>query len=224
MPELSWVDVLLRLGVAAVLTGAIGAERELRERAAGLRTHMLVGVGAALFTLVSAYAWGDFFATGQQRLDPTRIAAQIVSGIGFLGAGAILRQGLTVRGLTTAAGLWATAAIGMACGAGFWPAAVITTVIVMLGLGPFRAVERFVNRFGGDAGTLEVRLAESGSLGGPLAVLEPLGARIYGIEFESSDGERWARLEVELPRSAEPHRMLRDMAELDDVQEAKWSG
>jgi len=106
----------LRLLVAAALSGAIGVERELRERAAGLRTHMLVGVGAALFTLVSAYAWGDFVFDRSRgtAFDPTRIAAQIVTGIGFLGAGAILRQGLSVRGLTTAAGLWVAAAIGMA--------------------------------------------------------------------------------------------------------------
>ena len=224
MPELSWLEVLVRLGVAAALTGAIGAERELRERAAGLRTHMLVGVGAALFTLVSAYAWGDFFEAGQQRLDPTRIAAQIVSGIGFLGAGAILRQGLSVRGLTTAAGLWATAAIGMACGAGFWPAAVITTAIVMLGLGPFRVVERWINRFGGDAGILELRLSPAGSLAGALGVLEPRRARIHGIEFETTDEARWARLDVELPRGAVSTGMLRELAELEEVREVKWTG
>ena len=105
--------------------GAIGLERELRDRAAGLRTHMLVGVGAALFTIVSAYGWSDFEFSARSGVvfDPTRIAAQIVTGIGFLGAGAIIRQGLTVRGLTTAASLWIVAAIGMAAGAGFYSAA-----------------------------------------------------------------------------------------------------
>src|SRR3954467_1495431 len=110
--SLSWPHIILRLGVAAVLGGAIGAERELRERAAGLRTHAVVCVGSALFTLVSAYGFAEF-----RVVDPTRIAAQIVSGIGFLGAGAIIRQGLSVRGLTTAATLWLVAAIGMAAGA-----------------------------------------------------------------------------------------------------------
>ena len=105
----------LRLCVAAALGGAIGLERELRERQAGLRTHLLVSVGSALFTLVSAYGFSDFSAAGRS-VDPTRIAAQIVTGIGFLGAGAIIRQGLSVRGLTTAATLWLVAAIGMACG------------------------------------------------------------------------------------------------------------
>src|SRR5436305_8007639 len=108
IPSLSWPHVLLRLVVAAGLGGAIGFERELRERQAGLRTHLVVSVGSALFTLVSAYGFHSF----DGKVDPTRIAAQIVSGIGFLGAGAIIRQGLSVRGLTTAASLWLVAAIG----------------------------------------------------------------------------------------------------------------
>ena len=121
LPELSWLEILLRVSLAAGLGGAIGIERELREREAGLRTHMLVSVGAALFTLVSAFAWTDWQFSNASGIvfDPTRIAAQIVTGIGFLGAGAIIRQGLSVRGLTTAATLWVVAAIGMATGAGF---------------------------------------------------------------------------------------------------------
>lgn len=224
MPELSNWDVVLRLVVAAVLTGAIGAERELRERAAGLRTHMLVGVGAALFTLVSAYAWSDFLVNQEQRLDPTRIAAQIVSGIGFLGAGAILRQGLSVRGLTTAAGLWASAAIGMACAAGFWAAALVTTAIALVALGPFRRIEMRVNRIGGDAGILELRLAQHATLGTPLKVLERYGARIHGIEFEEIDGRSWAKLDVEYRRGTEGEGLLPEVAQLPEVEEARWSG
>lgn len=116
---------------------AIGAERELHEHAAGLRTHMLVGVGACLFTLVSAYGF-ESFATSS---DPSRVAAQIVTGIGFLGAGAILREGLTVHGLTTAASLWVVAAIGMAVGLGmYWASgvAVAITIISLWLLRPFR--------------------------------------------------------------------------------------
>ena len=115
VPSLGWDDNLLRLSLAAVLGGAIGFERELRDREAGLRTHLLVCLGSALFTIVSAYGFREFLTSGDQviRADPTRIAAQIVTGIGFLGAGAIIRQGLSVRGLTTAATLWVAAAIGM---------------------------------------------------------------------------------------------------------------
>ncbi len=104
VPTLGWDDNLFRLGLAAVLGGAIGFERELREREAGLRTHLLVCVGSALFTIVGAYGFHDFLTSGDQvvRADPTRIAAQVVT-IGFLGAGAIIRQGLSIRELTTAA-------------------------------------------------------------------------------------------------------------------------
>ena len=140
IPSLTWQEELLRVVVAAGLGGAVGLERELREREAGFRTHMLVSVGSALFTLVSAYGFHEFLVHGGSvvRADPTRIAAQIVTGIGFLGAGAIIRQGFSVRGLTTAATLWVVAAIGMASGAGYYSAAVITTALVLFSLWPLR--------------------------------------------------------------------------------------
>src|SRR2546423_11715263 len=127
LPTLSSWEILLRVALAAALGGVLGLERELREREAGLRTHLLVSVGSALFTLVSAYGFHAFLSSGQNviRADPTRIAAQIVTGIGFLGAGAIIRQGFSVRGLTTAATLWVVAAIGLAAGAGHLYAAVV---------------------------------------------------------------------------------------------------
>src|SRR5205085_6095452 len=127
IPSLGWGEDLARLLLAAALGGAIGFERELRDREAGLRTHLLVCLGSALFTIVSAYGFRDFLTSGDQviRADPTRIAAQIVTGIGFLGSGVIIRQGLTVRGLTTAATLWVAAAIGIAAGAGYYSGAVL---------------------------------------------------------------------------------------------------
>ena len=144
VPEITFAEELLRITLAAGLGAAVGLERELREHEAGLRTHMLVAVGSALFTLVSAYGFGEFFAqTGPVvPVDPTRIAAQIVTGIGFLGAGAIIRQGMNVRGLTTAATLWAVAAIGLACGAGYYAGAVATTVVVLIALWPVKILAR----------------------------------------------------------------------------------
>src|SRR3982751_4148656 len=122
IPSLSGWESLLRLAIAAGLGGAVGFERELRDREAGIRTHLLVSLGSALFTIGSAYGFHEFLAGGGNivRADPSRIAAQIVTGIGFLGAGAIIREGLSVRGLTTAASLWIVAAIGMAAGAGYY--------------------------------------------------------------------------------------------------------
>ena len=120
MVSLPWWALLGRLALAAALGAVVGFERELREREAGLRTHLLVSLGSALFTIVSAYGVDGLQLRPRPGLgyDPTRIAAQIVTGIGFLGAGAILRQGTLVRGLTTAASLWVVAAIGMAAGPG----------------------------------------------------------------------------------------------------------
>ena len=143
VPELSWGQNLIRLGVAAGLGGLIGLEREMRDREAGFRTHLLVCVGSALFTELSIYG---FPSEPGQPVDPTRIAAQIVTGIGFLGGGAILKEGLTVRGLTTAASLWAVAAVGMAAGAGNWFLAVASTAIVLLALWPFGVIYDWIER------------------------------------------------------------------------------
>src|SRR4051794_17072968 len=121
-------DVFLRLGVAAVLGSAIGLERERLERAAGLRTHALVSLTACLLMIVSAYGFSDVLNTQPNTtLDPSRIAAQVVTGIGFLGAGVIIFRKNSIRGLTTAASLWAVAAIGLANGGGLiWPAIIAT--------------------------------------------------------------------------------------------------
>lgn len=126
-----WVQIG-ELALALLLSALIGLEREMRQKDAGLRTHTLVGVGAALFMLVSKYAFYDVLAPGHVILDPSRVAAQIVSGIGFLGAGLIFVRRDSVRGLTTAATIWLCAAVGMAAGGGLWLLAVVATVIYFL--------------------------------------------------------------------------------------------
>ena len=132
------LDLSLRLLVAAGLGLVIGFEREIHGHPAGLRTHMLVAMGSGLFTVLSIHGFGG--EGGGAPVDPTRIAAQIVSGIGFLGAGAILKDGIVIRGLTTAASLWATAAVGMAAGAGEWTISVVATVIILISLWPINAL------------------------------------------------------------------------------------
>ena len=129
---MTWI-VVLQIVTAATLGAVVGLERELSSQPAGLRTHMLVALGAAVFTLAGAEI---------TRGDPTRVAAQVVTGIGFLGGGAIVRYGATTRGLTTAASLWVTAAIGLAVGLEAWLAAVLTTGIALLVLYAIRRVER----------------------------------------------------------------------------------
>ncbi|MDY7227530.1 MgtC/SapB family protein [Hyalangium rubrum] len=140
--------VALRLGVAFLLGGLLGLERELRGQSAGLRTHLLVSLGSCLFTLASIYAAQplvDDVPVGT-RADITRIASQVVVGIGFLGGGAILRHGDSIRGLTTAANLWLTASIGLAAGLGFLHGAAITGGLALLVLAGLRPVEHFLAR------------------------------------------------------------------------------
>ena len=131
------LEFILRIFVAAILGGAIGLEREYRDKAAGFRTHFLVALGSALFMIVSAYGFESTITSEEQRWDVSRIAAQVVSGIGFIGAGTIIFQKNTIRGLTTAAGVWVTAAIGLACGGGMYILAAAATVMVLLGLEAF---------------------------------------------------------------------------------------
>jgi putative Mg2+ transporter-C (MgtC) family protein len=137
------LELIARLGLAALLGGAIGFERERLSWAAGLRTHMLVSVGACLFMLVSSYGFMDVLDHEHVSLDPSRVAAQVVSGIGFLGAGSILLRGEIVRGLTTAASLWTVAAVGLAAGGGLYLAAVSATIVILIILAGIKPLERW---------------------------------------------------------------------------------
>lgn len=152
-------EMALRLAAALSLGAVIGVERQWRARMAGLRTNALVATGAALFVLLSAYSF-DAGSAGGLRADPTRIAAQIVSGIGFLGAGVILRDGLTVRGLNTAATLWCSAAVGSLAGAGMYSLAGVGTVAIIIANVALRPLARRLNRHptGGDEIGVEYRL------------------------------------------------------------------
>jgi putative Mg2+ transporter-C (MgtC) family protein len=226
IPTLSWEAALLRIVVAAALGGAVGIERELRDHDAGFRTHMLVAVGSALFTIVSAYAFRDFLVGGGAvvRADPTRIAAQIVTGIGFLGAGAIIRQGLSVRGLTTAATLWVVAAIGMAVGAGYYGGAVITTAVVLVSLWPLRVLARMgTSRFGAQKSTLVAQLAAGASPGPLLDEVERLGARVKAVEIGHEGDRRTLLLDVTMPPQTDAPRVIAQVGDLDDVLEVRWN-
>jgi putative Mg2+ transporter-C (MgtC) family protein len=226
LPELSWLEILFRVSLAAGLGGAIGIERELREREAGLRTHMLVSVGAALFTLVSAFAWTDWQFSNASGIvfDPTRIAAQIVTGIGFLGAGAIIRQGLSVRGLTTAATLWVVAAIGMATGAGFYSAAVITTVLVLLSLYLLRiAAFRVSERFRPEEGRLAVELSSGATTVSVLQAVEDAGAQVRALEFEEEGDTRRVDMRVRVRTGRSAAELLDALTRTHAVKGARWN-
>ena len=225
MPELHFGEVVLRVILAGVFGGALGAEREIREREAGLRTHMLVSIGAALFTLVSAYGFSDFRFSQASGItyDPTRIAAQVVTGIGFLGAGAIIRQGLSVRGLTTAASLWVVAAIGIATGAGYYSAAVITTVVVLVSLWPLRIIAfRLFERVRPGELRLEVELRPSEA---PSILLDPLEKRGIAVRsFEVEEARDRRRVVLELRASGvQPEQVTAELMRLEPVLGVRWA-
>jgi putative Mg2+ transporter-C (MgtC) family protein len=227
LPTLNWDESLLRLALAALLGGLIGFERELREREAGLRTHLLVSLGSALFTIVGAYGFHAFLDSGANvvRADPTRIAAQIVTGIGFLGAGAIIRQGLSVRGLTTAATLWVVAAVGLASGAGYYSAAVMSTAIVLLALWPLRILAyRILVRFRPDDGRrLLVALPAGQPPGEVIDEVEKTGARIASLEVSQEGDHRRLEFDVVLPRDTPAARIVAQIADLEHVAEVRWT-
>ena len=225
LPSLNWDESLLRLALAAVLGGLIGVERELREREAGLRTHLLVALGSALFTIVGAYGFRDFLETGDPvvRADPTRIAAQIVTGIGFLGAGAIIRQGFSVRGLTTAATLWVVAAVGLASGAGYYSAAVITTALVLIALYPLRIMAyQILRRFRAEDGRLLVELPAGTPPGGVIDEIERAGARLNSVDVSQEGDRRRLELDVVLPRDLAAPQLVARIADVEHVAEVRW--
>jgi putative Mg2+ transporter-C (MgtC) family protein len=179
----------LRLLVAAILGALVGLEREIHDHPAGMRTHLLVSLGSAGFTVLSIAA---FTAPGA---DPARIAAQIVSGIGFLGAGAILKEGATIKGLTTAASLWAVAAVGMAAGAGAWVVAVTVTAIAIISLWPLRLVaERIIGR---ERHQVRIRLwvADPAVIAKLVSVIEKQHGTIARLATKGTGG---GRVEIDL--------------------------
>jgi putative Mg2+ transporter-C (MgtC) family protein len=208
------------LALAFVLSALIGLEREWRQKSAGLRTHTLVGVGSALFLLVSKY--GFFEVPGSNvSLDPSRVAAQIVSGIGFIGGGLIFVRGDIVRGLTTAAIVWVTAAIGMACGAGLWILAVVVTAghfIVVLG---FTELSDRLPR-SGDSGLRVVYDDGRGILRQVLAACGERGFAVTSFDTHHQSGGTVA-VTLELQGRAPLYDLAAELDELDGVREVASS-
>jgi putative Mg2+ transporter-C (MgtC) family protein len=213
---MSILDVFLRILVAAVLGGAIGLEREIREHTAGFRTHILVSVGAAAFTLASSYGLEG------TEFDPNRISAQVVTGIGFLGAGAIIRYGVTVRGLTTAASLWTVAAVGLLTAQGFYPAALITTALVIVSLYMLRVIEeRVLYPLAGHVVAVKVHFRSGGyaSLAQLVSMLQEAHVAIKEMSVvPGEDASDTIHLKLKLPRRMKPERLTTLIAEGEEIQ------
>lgn len=213
---------LLELLAALVLCSVIGLERELRRKSAGMRTHALVGVGAALFVLVSKYGFGDVLVPGRVEVDPSRVAASIVSGVGFLGAGLIFVQRVHVRGLTTAAAIWISAAVGMACGAGLPVPATAVTVfyfVIVYGYPPLLR-RTFTGRL--RDGSVTVHYADGhGLLRTILASATEAGFAVTHVrtDRDAVDGTI-VRLALRLRGRTEIGSLIPRLSQIDGVQEA----
>jgi putative Mg2+ transporter-C (MgtC) family protein len=208
-------EPFIRILIAAVLGGIIGIEREIREHTAGFRTHILVSVGSAAFTLASSYGLeGSSF-------DPNRISAQVVTGIGFLGAGAIIRYGVSVRGLTTAASLWTVAAVGLLAAQGFYSAALITTGLVIVSLYILRLIEeRILYTRMAHVVSLKIKFRTPGyaSLGEVLGVLRQAHIEMHELVAGSGENARdTVHLELRLPRGMNAAGVTTLLVGLEDV-------
>ncbi len=229
---ISYGEITVRLLVTAVLCGVIGFERETRDQSAGFRTHILLGLGAALFTLVSAYGFTAFTEAALQsdgrgiQFDPTRIAAQIATGIGFLGAGAIIRQGTDVRGLTTAASLWAAAAIGMAVGAGYYFGAAAATIIVIVALLLLREVRnRLLPRLRTDFGVLNIAFSDTGSrINEVMGTLERHDVQVRSLGVEIGGGRASYTIQLRIPPRRSVQGALEEISALSGVERVSVSG
>lgn len=192
---ISWQEVLVRLLVALLFCGLVGVERYLSGKAAGVRTHILVGMGAAIFTLISGYAFGTTASNAD------RIAAQVVSGIGFIGGGAILKESGSIKGLTTAAGLWAVAALGMAAGAGLYTIGALGTGIILGTLALLRRLELRLPRRFLATWTIHVTLADGATVEG---MCDAVGSLCEKVTLDSLELGEQTRLVF----TAEVHRAL----------------
>lgn len=174
--DLMWYEVVLRLAAGAVLAGLVGIEREWAGQDAGFRTHLLLGLGAAVFGVVSVGAFDDFIVSSASstnvRVDVTRIASYVAAGVGFIGGGAILKHAGAVRGITTAASIWAAAAIGLSAGLGMWSATGAATAIAILALALLRPVSKWIGRRARVPNSMIILLRERAASRTVLAVLE----------------------------------------------------
>lgn len=216
-----WI-IFWRLILAAVLSGAIGFEREFHGRAAGLRTHILLCIGSTLTMLTSMYIFDVYY--NKAPCDPARIAAGVVTGIGFLGAGTIMRSRASVRGLTTAASLWVVAGIGLAVGSGLYFGAIVTTVLSMVALVLFSRIERAMIR---KYWFKTVAVETTGRMGQLKDIREVLGqfnAEITDLEAEPGpDGTSTVlKFGVKLGTSRYDEELIGEIARLEGVKHVKW--
>lgn len=210
-------EIILKLFLAALLGGVVGIERENKKRAAGLRTHVLVSLGSALVMVTAEYLFNQYY--GRVSLDPTRLGAQVISGIGFLGAGTIIKQGVSVKGLTTAASLWTVACIGLATGAGFYVAAILTAAIVTITLILLSKFEKVLAGKDNINPEITVKLDNKpGKLGEVASHIGKSGANITNVDIEEDDESfLLVHFSLKLPKGLNRHDIVIQLKTLSGV-------
>lgn len=209
-------DVLIRIILACLLGGLIGMERESVNRPAGFRTHILVCMGSTLVMLTGIFLFNSY--RDLTNLDPARLGAQVISGIGFLGAGTILREGLTVKGLTTAASLWAVACIGLAIGSGFYSGSIIATGLVFIILLFFTKLEQYVSKKHNEIFLKIVTINKPGQLGKIGTILGKMNISIINIKLESvNDSVVAIILTARVPRGMNSSEIIDNLSQLEGV-------
>lgn len=213
--ELDWIMVAVRLALAVVCGGIIGIERERKRRPAGFRTHILICLGASMTTLTGQYLMFLGATT-----DPARLGAQVIAGIGFIGAGTIIiTKRRQVKGLTTAAGLWTAAIVGLCCGAGYFEGAVITTLVIILAELVLARVEYFIVS-NARAFNIFVEYSENDTLGNIIDTIKKSGGYIVDLEItkNTSDGKNpCATFSLQTPRKISHQALMTRIAHLDGV-------
>jgi putative Mg2+ transporter-C (MgtC) family protein len=220
-------ELILRLLLAATLAGVLGVERELTEQPAGFRTHILVGLGAALFTVVSAYGFQAIVGVSgphpQVSADLSRVASQIVVGIGFLGGGAIVKYGASIRGLTTAANLWITAAVGTAIGVGLLALGTATTGITLVALVGLRPLRALVRRYAIGRDEFVIDADPAIDLQTLLSTVRSTGAVVQEVRLTEEPGEALIRLAVRQSRRVQPGDLAAKIASVPYIRNVDWS-
>ncbi len=217
-----YLKMTLEILTACILGGLIGVERESLKRPAGFRTHILVCVGATLAMQTNIYLMNLYLHIVP--IDPSRIAAQVVSGIGFLGAGTIIKEGATVKGLTTAATLWTVACIGLAIGAGFYPAAIIATLAVFSTLTLFYKLEKRINTSHGTLSISMISVNDPGQIGRVGTLLGEYHALILDMEVEPIDDyESRLHISVKAPRDITSSLLASALMDLKGIRSISTS-
>jgi putative Mg2+ transporter-C (MgtC) family protein len=216
-------EIALRLVTATALAGLVGLDRERRRSAAGLRTHALVGMSASLLMIASAFGFADILGTPGVGLDPSRIAAQIVTGIGFLGAGTIIAHGDSVRGLTTAASIWTVAAIGIAVGGGMYRAAILGTALALILLLVMRPIEYRLDRRWRKQTICALYDPMVTSPEVLLGTLRRINLNVTGLSVERQGDSGKEQIQITLAQSGYTvlQNALQAVAQLEGVQNAK---